>query len=89
MFHTTNHHPASAADGLRAYGLAGIELGHRAQTRQDSAERSAHLRQIEVRGVVGNLRQMVGQTLIVAGVELAGRQAASSEPTLDAKPSMP
>ena len=67
MYHTSNHHQTSAAEGMWAYGLSGIELGHRAQRREVAATHDHQLREVEVRGRVNNIRQWLGDAMIRAG----------------------
>jgi hypothetical protein len=83
MFHTSTHTRPSAAEGMRAYGLSGIELGHRADERHDAAARRSQLREVEVRGRVNNIRQWLGDAMVRAGTGLAGDAA-----TLARRPAM-
>lgn len=89
MFHTTTHLPTSPAEGLRGYGLSGIDLGHRNRVRETTAERDLQLRQVEVRGLVNNLRQMVGHALVSAGSGIAGRHAVEPAISIRTRASMP
>lgn len=75
MFQTSTHHPTSAADGMLAYGLSGIELGHRGHERRVTAARHLQLQEVQVRGRVNNVRQWLGDTMIRAGSGLAGSAA--------------
>lgn len=89
MFHTSTHLPTSAAEGMQAYGLSGIELGHRVQARQAAAGRDLQLQGIEVRGRVNNVRQWLGDAMIRAGTGLAGSAARTPRSAIRPKISMP
>lgn len=88
MFHTNAAHHSSAAEGLRAYGLSGIELGHRAQARETLAARDQRYQQIDSHGLVNNLRQWMGDAMVRAGVGIAGEQAIVPDTAIRANPSM-
>jgi hypothetical protein len=89
MFHTSTHHPTSAADGMRAYGLSGIELGHRVHARQAAAVRDLQLQEVQVRGRVNNVRQWLGDAMVRAGTGLAGSAARAPRTAVSPKISMP
>jgi hypothetical protein len=74
MFHTTTAR-SSAAEGMRAYGLSGIELGHHTRQRETGAARDLQLQELQVRGSVGNLRQRLGDALVRLGAGVAGEGA--------------
>ena len=89
MFHTSTDSQTSAAEGMRAYGLSGIELGHRTRQRHAAAARDLQLREVHVRGRVNNIRQWLGDTMIRAGSGIAGRAATAPGPAMRPKASMP
>jgi hypothetical protein len=89
MIHTSAQTRSSAADGMRAYGLSGIELGHRTQQRQAAASADLRLREIGMRGRVNNIRQWLGDAMIRAGSGLAGRAATVPGTAIRPKASMP
>lgn len=90
MFHTSNHHPTTAADGLRTYGLSGIELGHRAGERNLASARGQQHRQVQGRSRVDSIRQWLGDTMIRAGIGLAGEAARPvGRPVIQPKATMP
>ena len=88
MYQTSIHSRTSAAEGLRAYGLSGIELGHREQQRHAHAAHEHQLREVEVRGRVNNIRQWLGDAMIRAGSGLAGRREATPAPAIRPRASM-
>lgn len=89
MYPTSTHHQTSAAEGMRAYGLSGIELGHRTRERQLTSAHGLQLQEVQVRGRVNNIRQWLGDAMIRAGSGLAGRQATTPAPAISPKASMP
>ena len=90
MYQTSTHHQTSAAAGMRAYGLSGIELGHRASERQLAAVHGLQLQEIQVRSRINNFRQWLGDAMIRAGTDLAGDAARSAQrPAIRPNASMP
>ncbi len=90
MYHTSTHHQMSTAEGMRAYGLSGIELGHRTGERQLASAHGLQLQEIQVRGRVNNVRQWLGDAMIRAGIGLAGDAANPvRRPAIHPKVSMP
>ena len=90
MYHTSTHHQTSAAEGMRAYGLSGIELGHRTRERQLTSAHGLQLQEVQVRGRVNNIRQWLGDAMIRAGTGLAGAAARPvRRPAIGPKASMP
>jgi hypothetical protein len=90
MYHTSTHPQTSAGEGMRAYGLSGIEFGHRTREYQVAAAHGLQLQEIQVRGRVNNFRQWLGDAMIRAGTGLAGdatRQV--RRPAIRPKASMP
>ena len=90
MYHTSTPTRPSAAEGLRAYGLSGIELGHRTRERQRTSAHGLQLQEVQVRGRVNNIRQWLGDAMIRAGTGLAGGAARPMRrPAISPKASMP
>jgi hypothetical protein len=89
MYHSSTHQQTSDADGMRAYGLSGIELGHRARQRQAAADRHLQLREVEVRSRVNNIRHWLADAMVRAGTGLAGNAAPAPRVAARPKASVP
>lgn len=88
MYHSSTQTRPSAAEGMRAYGLSGIELGHRTRERHVAAG-NLQLREIRGLGRGSKVRQWLGNTLVRAGTRLAGEMASSPGTATHPNASMP
>ena len=75
MYHPNHSHRASAADGLRDYGLSGIELGHATQQRHAAAGHDRALLAAAAPARLDGVRQRLGDAIVRLGTVLAGEGA--------------
>jgi hypothetical protein len=73
MTHTHQSH--TSADGLFAYGLTGIELGHVTNRRDAERQRDRIAAAARAASPVEGIRQRLGEAMVRLGTGLAGEAA--------------